>query len=282
MADRAGATVHKVEMLQLADEKYPIRAERLEDALAAAAGEKPVERIGLLTPRQVIPDGIVHYLNCLVGAENVVDAQLPFFHIKYEKSNDEMRLIKDANVIADAMMRSMLAVLKPGLLETQIAAWAYFVAKELGSEENGWDVMVGANTANRTLIGKALNRSIEHGDYVHLGVAPKRDGLNSCLRRSVVAVEHPDEVASAQPDAEFWFSLVEGGYQVGLEAYCDVARHNKPAKFQEQALVDYFDSRSEEVSRRIGRDVQLSSQKPYTGTHNDVRCGFAGSGRSVE
>ena len=268
MADRAGATVHKVEMLQLADEKYPIRAERLEDALAAAAGEKPVERIGLLTPRQVIPDGIVHYLNCLVGAENVVDAQLPFFHIKYEKSNDEMRLIKDANVIADAMMRSMLAVLKPGLLETQIAAWAYFVAKELGSEENGWDVMVGANTANRTLIGKALNRSIEHGDYVHLGVAPKRDGLNSCLRRSVVAVEHPDEVASAQPDAEFWFSLVEGGYQVGLEAYCDVARHNKPAKFQEQALVDYFDSRSEEVSGRIGRDVQLSSQKPYTGTHN--------------
>src|SRR5215472_18854176 len=28
LADRAGAIVHKVELLQLADEKYPIRAER--------------------------------------------------------------------------------------------------------------------------------------------------------------------------------------------------------------------------------------------------------------
>ena len=35
LADRAGATVHKVELLQLADEKYPIRAERLEDVIRA-------------------------------------------------------------------------------------------------------------------------------------------------------------------------------------------------------------------------------------------------------
>src|SRR3990172_4617836 len=55
LAERAGATVHKVELLQLADEKYPIRAERLEDVLGAAAG-KPlaeIKRIALLTPRQI-------------------------------------------------------------------------------------------------------------------------------------------------------------------------------------------------------------------------------------
>src|SRR5215469_7997044 len=39
LADRAGAMVHKVELLQLADEKYPIRAERLEDVIGAAAGK---------------------------------------------------------------------------------------------------------------------------------------------------------------------------------------------------------------------------------------------------
>jgi len=54
LAGRAGATVHKVELLQLADEKYPIRAERLEDVIQAAAG-KDVDHIALLTPRQVIP-----------------------------------------------------------------------------------------------------------------------------------------------------------------------------------------------------------------------------------
>jgi hypothetical protein len=49
LAPRAGATVHKVELLQLADEKYPIEAERLEDVIATAAGG-PVDRIALLTP----------------------------------------------------------------------------------------------------------------------------------------------------------------------------------------------------------------------------------------
>ena len=66
LADRAGATVHKVELLQLADEKYPIRAERLEDVIKAAAG-KDVDHIALLTPRQVIPAGLVEYLQNIYG-----------------------------------------------------------------------------------------------------------------------------------------------------------------------------------------------------------------------
>jgi len=264
LAPRAGATVHKAELLQLADEKYPIEAERIEDVIEAAA-EGTVDRIALLTPRQVIPDGVVAYLNGLFGAENVVDLQEAYYRIKYEKSDIEMALIRDANVVADAMVRAMLAVLKSGMLETQVAGWAYLVAKELGSEEMGWDVMVGANVANRTLIGKALNRPIHEGDYVHLGVAPKRDGLNSCLRRSVIAVDSPDQVTD---DQRYWSRLVEEAYQVGYDAYVDVAANDKPAYLQEQALVDFFASRSDAVGKRIGRQIDLANQKPYTGTHN--------------
>src|SRR5215469_16346393 len=107
LADRAGATVHKVELLQLADEKYPIRAEHLEDVIDAAGG-KTVDHIALLTPRQVIPAGLVEYLQNLYGPEGVVDAQEIYYRVKYEKSDIEMRLIRDASVIADAMLHSML------------------------------------------------------------------------------------------------------------------------------------------------------------------------------
>src|SRR3954471_16245079 len=95
LADRSGATVHKVELLQLADEKYPIRAERLEDVILAAAG-KEVDHIALLTPRQVIPSGLVEYLENLYGKAGVVDAQELYYRVKYEKSDIEMRLIADA------------------------------------------------------------------------------------------------------------------------------------------------------------------------------------------
>ena len=57
LAGRSGAPVHKVEMLKLADEDYPIEAERVEDVIEQAAGGKP-KTVGLLTPRAVFPLGI--------------------------------------------------------------------------------------------------------------------------------------------------------------------------------------------------------------------------------
>ena len=264
LSPRSKAKVHKVELLQLADEKYPVAAERLEDVLEETAGGR-ADRIGLLTPRQVIPAALVDYLEGIVGKDNVVDVQEIYYKIKYEKSDIEMALIRDANVIADAMMRAMLAVLKPGMLETQVAAWGSFVAKELGSENMGWDIILGSGEANRTLIGMALNEEIKRGDYVHLGVAPKRDGLNSCLRRSIIAVEDSSEVTA---DQKYWFDFIEEAYRVGLEKYIEVAEKNLPARLQEQALVDYFKSREEEVSDRVGREIDLARLKPYTGTHN--------------
>jgi hypothetical protein len=264
LAWRAGAPVHKVELLQLADEKYPISAERLEDVIEAAAGGK-VNQIALLTPRQVVPAGIVSYLENLFGREGVVDAQELYYRVKYEKSDVEMRLIANACTIADAMMRAMLAVLRPGRLESEVAAWGAWVGRMLGSEADGFKIMVGANEANRTLIGPALNRPIREGDWVHLGVAPQRDGLTSCIRRSVVALDDPSKVTEEQT---YWFRLVEDAYRVGEDSYRKVAAENLPARLQEQALVDYFDGHAEEVSRRIGKKVDLASLKPYTGTHN--------------
>ncbi|MFX0132498.1 MAG: hypothetical protein ACFFDN_02510, partial [Candidatus Hodarchaeota archaeon] len=116
LSPRSGAKVHKVEMLQLADEKYPIRAEKLEEVLEDTAGEPLtyIKKIALLTPRQVIPSSIIEYLEKIFGKENVIDAQEILYKIKYLKSDIEMKLIKDACIIATATMRGMLAVLKPG------------------------------------------------------------------------------------------------------------------------------------------------------------------------
>src|SRR3954468_22981501 len=265
LADRSGATVHKVELLQLADEKYPIRAERIEDVIKAAAAGKHVDHIALLTPRQVIPAGLVEFLQNIYGRDGVIDAQELYYRVKYEKSAIEMRLIADACVIADAMLRAMLAVLRPGRLETEVAAWGAWVGRMLGSERDGFQIMVGANTANRTLIGPALNRPINKGDWVHLGVAPKRDGLTACLRRSVIALEPTGKIT---PEQKYWFDLVEEGYEVGERSYREVASRQLPARLQEQALVDFFTQRSDEISKRIGRKIDLAAQKPYTGTHN--------------
>jgi hypothetical protein len=238
---------------------------KVEDVIEMAAGCKP-DKIGLLTPRAVLPVNFYEFLHHYLGSEEcIIDAQEIYYKIKYEKSEDEMRLIEEASKIADVMIKGMLSVLKPGMYETQVAQWGYAIAYELGVEEMGFDIMVTSNDANRTLIGKALNRKINEGDIVHIGVAPKRDGLTACERVSVVCVKEPSQVT---PEQKFWFDFVEEAFKVGLNAYIKVAEESLPAKLQEQALVDYFKSREAEVSSRIGKKIDLAKQKPYTGTHN--------------
>ncbi|MGH7955927.1 MAG: M24 family metallopeptidase [Opitutaceae bacterium] len=264
LAMRANTKVSRIEMLKLAGEDYTIGSRRIEEVIEEVAGAK-VQRIGLLSPRMVIPAELVAYLEKLYGRENVIDCQEIYHRIRYEKSDNEMRLMRDANVIADAMLRAMLAVLRPGMLETQVAAWGNLVGHLLGAEQMSWDVMVNANVANRALIGKALNRPIHAGDYVHLGAAPKRDGLASCVRRSCIAVERPEDVTQ---DQAFWLRFIEQAYQVGLDAFREVAEKNLPACNAEAAIIQYYESRAPEVSRRLGRPVDLAKLRPYSAIHN--------------
>jgi Xaa-Pro aminopeptidase len=264
LAGRAGAYVHKVDMLKLTDEAYPVRTEKFEDVLEAAAGCR-VKRVALLTLREVIPAAIITRLEKVYGQENVVDLQTAYQKLKYEKSDTEMKLTEDAGLIADAAMRAMLAVLQPGMLETEVAAFGGLVCRLMGAEGDGFQIMVGSDTANRTLIGKALNRPVREGAFVHLGVSPQRDGLTACVRRSVIAVDSPHKVRESQI---VWFDLLEGAYNEGFRAYCEAVGKGLPAKFSEQALNDYLKARSAEVSRKIGKDVELEKQKPYIGFHS--------------
>ena len=78
-------------------------------------------------------------------------------------------------------------------------------------------------------------------------------------------MEDPKDVTA---DQKYWLDMVEGAYQVGYDAYVEVATKGLPARLQEQALVDYFAARSDEVSKRIGKRIELERFKPYTGTHN--------------
>ena len=265
LAPRSGSKTHKVEILKLADEDYPIAAERFEDVIEEACGGKP-GAIALLTPRAVLPVHIYELIsNYLGSSEKLIDAQEIYYKIKYEKSDSEMKLVENACLIADVMVEGMLGVLKPGMYETQVAGWGSAIAYELGVEQIGFDIIVNTGEANRSLIGKALNEKIKEGDFVHVGVGPRLDGLAACERVSVVAVDDPSKITN---DQKFWIDFVEEAFQAGLEAFIEAAEKNLPAKHEEESLIGYFKKREAEINRRFGINVNLPGQKPYTGVHN--------------
>ncbi len=264
MGKRSGCKLHKAEFLKLADEEYPVAAEDVHDILKECCGDIP-KNIAIFTPRAVLPIGVYDFFADIVGRENMIDAQEMYFKQKYIKSDREMELTKQAARYADIVMECMLAVLEPGMLETEVAGWGYLAARLLGTENMGFDIMVTSGEANRTLIGKAMNFPIKEGDYVHLGVGPTVDGLTACERCTVIATLDPSTITE---DQHYWINFVEGAYRTGLENYIRVAENNLPAKLQEQALCDYFNAHADEVAAKIGHPINMEKQKPYTGTHN--------------
>jgi len=283
LAKRAGIRVYPTESLQLADEVYPVEGYSLENILDTIAGKK-VRRIGLLTPRQVIPDGIVANLEEIAGRDNVVDIQVPFQKVKNLKSVNEMRLIEDAGYVSSLALRAMLAVTEPGMEETEIAAFGDMLAKWMGCERQGFQTMVGSDTACVTMIGPALNRQILDGVFMHMGTSFKRDGLTACCRRSLFTSS-----GGRTPYQDNLRKIVEEGFIIGFNAYVDIVENNKPAKLQEQALIDFFNKKTQELidlvqnhrgdeaarllREKLFADIPgitkgLARMKPYTGTHN--------------
>jgi len=100
---------------------------------------------------------------------------------------------------------------------------------------------------------------------VHIGASPKRDGLTSCVRRSVVALEPGQKVPSEQ---KYWQDLIGEAYRVGHKQFIAAVRDIKQAETIEKAIVDFLASKNAEVSRRVGHAVNMPNQKPYSSVHN--------------
>lgn len=98
--------------MKLADEEYPVEADRMEDVVEDICGGKP-RALALLTPRAVLPVSIYEWFEGYVGKGNLRDAQEIYYKIKYEKSDIEMELTRQAAKISDVMTEAMLAVMKP-------------------------------------------------------------------------------------------------------------------------------------------------------------------------
>ncbi len=88
---------------------------------------------------------------------------------------------------------------------------------------------------------------------------------------------------------DYFRKIVEEGFNVGFEAYVDIVENNKPAKYQEKALIDFFNKKTDEMlnmvqatsgkkealslKEKLFSDIPgiakgLARMKPYTGTHN--------------
>ncbi len=176
-----------VKELQIPEEDYPGAKFYSFDEVFKEACGKTVKRIGLLSPKSVVPVEILDIIKESTGAE-IVDASDFLFKARYIKSNTEQELMKTAAVISTYAMQAMVDALEVGIRENEVAACGDFIMRYMGSDGRpGYSTFVNSGYRSSNVIGRASNKIIEDGELVVLGASARFQGMTSCLGRTVVA-----------------------------------------------------------------------------------------------
>ena len=145
----------------------------------------------------------------------------------------------------------------PGRLEMEVAR-PVWVGRMLGSERDGFQIMVGANTANRTLIGPALNRPIRYA----LGspaCCAEGDAAFNRLHSLLHCCGLADE---SMAGAEVLVRSCRGGWQSA--STCTRSRGQAIARPTVKSTVDFAGLARDPRAVLVG-EINLAQQKPYTG-----------------
>lgn len=111
----------------------------------------------------------------------IVDAQKITGQLRLIKCKEEVQLIRKASVIASKTIESTTELIKPGILENEIAATVECELRKHGAEETATSTFIA--TGNRTLSAHppASSRKVLKGDLVLLDVHPRIQGYCSDL-----------------------------------------------------------------------------------------------------
>jgi len=254
-AERSGAGVYLLKEFQISDEEYRhAHFTNLEEVLSSL-NAKSARKLAIVSSPDVLPHSQFEIFRKRFGEGVIFDPILQT--LKYEKSVPELLICGQANIIADAALRAMLASIQPGISELEVAGVGDFVMKELGAGRTGFPTIVTAGERNYTVIGPATNNRIRKGDMISLGVSPCFNGYHGVVRRTVKAGELTKE------EDEF-LKAVEGLYRVVMEATIEAAGRDLPSNHIDRAGKAFLSK----LKLRTISGAPETPIEPYTFIHN--------------
>lgn len=254
-AERSGADIFLLKEFQISDEEYRHAHFATLDDVLSSLNAKSARKLAIVSSPDVLPHSQFEIFRKRFGEGVVFDPILQT--LKYEKSLPELLICGQANAIADAALRAMLASIQPGTTELEVAGVGDFVMKELGAGRTGFPTIVTAGERNYTVIGPATNNEIRKGDMISLGVSPCFNGYHGVVRRTVKAGQLTKE------EGEF-LKAVEGLYRVVIEATAEAAGRDLPSNHIDRAGKGYL---SKLKLRTISGALETPIE-PYTFIHN--------------
>jgi len=258
-AERSGAGIALLKEFQISDEEYRwAQFVSLNQVLGRMHMSGYGKKVALSSSAEFLPYAQLSIIQSHFGKDTIVLDPEILRLVKYEKSDTELAVMQEANKIADAALKGMLAVTVPGLTELHVASVGDFIMKALGAGRTGFCTIVTSGERGYTVIGPATNKVIQEGEIVSLGVSPTFNGYHGVIRRTIRAGKEPD------PKQRKFIKAVEDLYIVVMDAVKEAAKEDFPSNYIDQQGKKHL----EKLKLETLNGELRTPHEPYTFIHN--------------
>ena len=195
---RGWSTIEKIRRVlvyrESSEPEYP--GEKLisfEELFDEASKGKGIARLGIVG-YSIMPVPMYEAMRKAMKGKKIVRADDILINMRMIKSENEIKLMREAYRLSAIGMEASLKAAKPGITELQLIAEAEYAMRANGAEATGFPVwcLSGPNTTHA--IGRSSHRKIKKGEMVQLCIGARVGGYSSSISRAFTLGHMSDEV----------------------------------------------------------------------------------------
>lgn len=159
------------------------------DSVAEILANLEVKKLGLEKDKISLShyEALISKVNC-----EIEDITGTISEVRSKKSDEEIENIKVAVEIAEEAFKKMLEIARPGMKESQLAAYLEYQMKLLGAEDVAFESIVASGPRSALPHGRASEKLIEKGEPIVVDWGARYKGYNSDITR-VFCIGEPNE-----------------------------------------------------------------------------------------
>ena len=134
-----------------------------------------LKRVGLVGTNALPYEVYTQFSEGFKGVE-LIDITDKYEALRAYKSPWEIENIKDAFALCNEAFKAMKEKVKPGVYEHEIAAEGEYICRKAGANSFAFATIVGSGERTDAVVPTAINKVLEAGEWVMIGIAPRING----------------------------------------------------------------------------------------------------------
>lgn len=163
----------------------------IEDKLAELIGKSAIKRLGFEADHVTYANYSLYekkFTVELVAVKEIIES------LRMIKTAEEIAILKDAAKIADDAFQHILAFIKPGVREIDVANELEIFMRKQGATSSSFDIIVASGYRSALPHGVASEKVIENGELVTMDYGALYKGYCSDITRTVAVGNISDEL----------------------------------------------------------------------------------------